>query len=784
MNPRDFQAPDETQLVDELPLLRAVIDAVPDPIFCKDREGHYLLTNRAHSERLQVPHGSCLGKTVFELGIDPDLARRYHDDDLQVLQTGEPILNREEPFEWKDGSRGWYLTSKYPLRDAAGSVAGLVGLARDVTERRKAERGFHDERQMLRTVIDGVGDSIFFKDVNGRFLLVNEAHKKLFGFTTAAIIGQTDLDLSQRSGYSEAYVRSYMADDRRVIESGVPLINREEPVTMADGTQGWSLTSKFPLRDAEGRIIGIVGIARDITELRRATEELARSRQHYQTLVEATETGYLVVDERGCVIEANAEYVRQTGHATFDEIRGRRVLEWTALHDHERNTRELERCMSTGFTRHLELDYVCPDGRILPVEINARLLDDSGGRRIIALCRDISDRRAAEMERKRIERKLQETQKLESLGVLAGGIAHDFNNLLTGILGNASLVSMDLPPDSPVLSSIEQIEIAASRAADLCQQMLAYSGKGRFVVRSLDLNRIIAETTELLRISISKKATLTLDLAHELPAVQADATQFRQIVMNLVVNASEALGERGGVIRLSTGAVHAGPETFSEAHLGPDLPPGDYVFLEVVDNGCGMDPDVRARIFDPFFTTKFTGRGLGLAAVLGIVRGHRGALQVETEPGRGTTFRVLLPAVEGAAEVTGRSLAAKTEWRGSGIVLVVDDEATVRAATSQLLRSLGFEVRLAVDGVEGVEIFRAAPQAFALVLLDLTMPRLGGGGVYEVVRALHPTVPVVLMSGYNEGEVAERFGDDGPAAFLQKPFDLPRLREKLVAVLG
>jgi len=781
MNPPNHPDQGEPLLVDELALLRAVIDAVPDPIFCKDREGRYLLTNQAHSRRLGVPHGSCLGKNVFELsGVDSALAKLYHDDDVNVLATGEPLINHEEPFVWPDGSRGWYLTSKYPLRDAQGKIAGLVGIARDISQRRKAERKLDGERRMLRTVIDAVADPIFFKDHEGRFLLVNAAYEELFKLGIDDVRGRNDLELAVMSECAQGYAD----DDQWVLTHGRPIINREEPFPRLDGTHGWFLTSKFPLRDGEGRISGLVGIARDITEMRRASEELARSRLHYQTLVEATDTGYCVIDDGGGIIEANAEFVRLTGRATLEEIRGRNVREWTALHDHERNAREMANCVSTGVTRHLEIDYVWPDGRIMPIEINARLIDDGGGRRIIALCRDISDRRAAQVERDRIERKLQESQKLESLGVLAGGIAHDFNNLLTGILGNASLAALDLPPASPVHISLEQIETAARRAADLCQQMLAYSGKGRFVVRSLDLNAIIAETTDLLRVSISKNATLTLDLAASLPAVQADATQVRQIVMNLVVNASEAIGERGGLIRVSTGVVRAERETFAQAHLAPELPGGDYVFLEVADNGSGMEPEVRAKIFDPFFTTKFTGRGLGLAAVLGIVRGHGGALQVDTQPGRGTTFRILLPAAEGAVEIEAKPSDGANVWRGSGTILIIDDEATVRVASSQMLRSLGFDVRVATDGVEGIESFRAAPRVFAAILLDLTMPRLGGESVFNAIRELNTTVPVVMMSGYNQGEVAARFGANGPAAFVQKPFDLSVLREKLRAVLG
>jgi nitrogen-specific signal transduction histidine kinase/CheY-like chemotaxis protein len=390
----------------------------------------------------------------------------------------------------------------------------------------------------------------------------------------------------------------------------------------------------------------------------------------------------------------------------------------------------------------------------------------------------------AERQRRDLEDKMRETQKLESLGVLAGGIAHDFNNLLTAVLGGASIVAAELPPHSPLLAQVGQIESAAIRAAELCKQMLAYSGKGRFVLQRIDLSQIISQSADLLRLSIRKNAQLVLELAAGLPPLLADPTQLQQIIMNLVINASEALGEDEGTIRVRTDVMQADSVYLAATHLAPELPEGSYVFLEVSDNGCGMTPEVCARIFDPFFTTKFTGRGLGLAAVLGIVRGHHGALRVDTEPGWGTTIRVLLPPAEGELESAPTVPQPAAEWHGSGTVLVIDDEETVRTATDRMLRHLGFDVRLAVDGLDGLEQFRANPGAFALVLLDLTMPRLDGAKTLSAIRELRPDTPVLMMSGFSEQEVAARFGSDRPDGFMEKPFRLARLREKVQAVLA
>jgi nitrogen-specific signal transduction histidine kinase/CheY-like chemotaxis protein len=396
--------------------------------------------------------------------------------------------------------------------------------------------------------------------------------------------------------------------------------------------------------------------------------------------------------------------------------------------------------------------------------------------------------RLRQVEQTALERNLLETQKLESLGVLAGGIAHDFNNLLTGVLGNAGLARLACPTNSPIRYHLDQIETTALRAAELCKQMLAYAGKGRFVVRQVDLNEVVRENAELLRTSVSRKAQLTFDLAPELPAVLADTAQMRQVVLNLVTNASEALGEQGGQVRVATGTARLVRDTLRTEKLAADLPEGEYTTLEVSDNGPGMPPEVRARVFEPFFTTKFAGRGLGLAAVLGIVRGHRGAIRVESEPGLGSTFRIFLPrspapAAGPAAGTEAPPAASRPAWRGEGTVLLVDDEEAPRSAAAWMLKSFGFQVVQACDGLEALEQFHRRAEAFRLVLLDVTMPRLGGQETLRELRRLRPDLPVVLMSGYSEADVREHFAGERPAGFLPKPFRMDDLMDLLRRVL-
>lgn len=442
-----------------------------------------------------------------------------------------------------------------------------------------------------------------------------------------------------------------------------------------------------------------------------------------------------------------------------------------------------EAALADGARYDIEHRIVRPDGGTAHVHERAEIVRDEAGRavRMIGSVQDVTERHRQEEERQAIERKFQEAQKLESLGVLAGGIAHDFNNLLTGILGNACLARMELPRESPVQSYAEQIELSSQRAADLCKQMLAYSGKGRFTVKQINLSEMVRETVHLLQLSVSKKAVLQLALADDLPSVLADATQLRQIIMNLVINASDALGDKGGTITIHTAVLRADKSYLSSLVGAGDLAEGDYVSLEVTDTGCGMSPETQAKIFEPFFTTKFTGRGLGLSAVLGIVRGHQGALKVRSEPGRGTTFKLLLPVAATVASDTRVEKVVTPKWRGTGTVLVIDDEESVRRVAGKILMSMGFQVVTANDGIDGLNAYRTCSESVCAVLLDLTMPRMDGEETFRELRKLRPDACVVLMSGYSEQEAGARFVGKGLAGFLQKPFTPEELRERLAA---
>ena len=417
------------------------------------------------------------------------------------------------------------------------------------------------------------------------------------------------------------------------------------------------------------------------------------------------------------------------------------------------------------------------DGRIVVLETSGLAIRDTTGKLLgyRGIDRDITERKNAEQERRMLEARVQQIQKFESLGVLAGGIAHDFNNLLMSVLANADLVLEELSEFSPARANIDEIIRTSQRAADLCSQMLAYSGKGRLELKPLNISDIVLEMTRMLEISVSKKVSLRNDFSSSLPFIKADPTQIRQIIINLITNASEAIERREGTILLSTRKIDCNRKYLLETLLGEDLPEGTYVSLEVSDTGSGMNEDTLKRIFEPFFTTKFTGRGLGLAAVLGIVKGHKGTLKVVTKPGHGTTFTVLFPAVAEPFDAGAIAAAEHQMQESAGTILLVDDERAVRDIGSFMLSRIGFRVLTASDGLQAIDVMQQHVSEVDCVVLDLSMPNMDGSACFHRLRELRPDVYVVFSSGFSNQEFEERFPNETSVHFIQKPYQMKTL---------
>jgi PAS domain S-box-containing protein len=569
-------------------------------------------------------------------------------------------------------------------------------------------------------------------------------------------------------------IHRHLAED--VIKGGEDVDRSYRIVRKSDGVMRWVRAMGQLERDADGAPAQIIGVLQDVTESMLAEQQLRASEERFRRVFDLIPSPVALAELDGTIIHCNDAYCESTGYAR-DEIIGntsRSFATWVdpaqrqAIYDAVANGRTVE---------GLEFKLRRRDGQPRTVVLSLRAFELSGRPVVLSAARDVTDQR-------NLEQQMLHSQKLESLGVLAGGIAHDFNNLLTSILGNADLARTEMSPLAPSRASLEGIEVAARRAADLCRQLLAYSGHGRFTIRPLSLQELVEEMGHLLSVSISKKVVLKYHFATGIPAVEGDATQLRQVVMNLIVNASEAIGEQSGTISVTVGLAHCDAGYLKGCYGADGMQPGDYVYLEVGDTGCGMDKATMDRIFDPFFSTKFTGRGLGLAAVLGIVRGHRGAIKVYSELGRGSSFKLLLPASALPASEPRSKSEIRIPSRNTGRILLVDDEETILNLGRRMLQRAGFDVVVACDGREAVEKFAAEKDAIDLVILDLTMPDLDGEACFRELRQLKPAVRVILSSGYNEQDVVNRFAGKGLAGFVQKPYTTEELLSKIREALG
>lgn len=598
-------------------------------------------------------------------------------------------------------------------------------------------------------------------DATHRVRYVNTAGLQLVGDGTSTVVGDMAWDHFPALAGSELPQLSARVLHERVAAS----LEERWP-----GSGRWYAVTAHPAGP------DLVLHLRDITEEKERSDERQRAEQAARIAQETARVGSFVHDLRARTAEWSDQLFRmlglEPGEFNPNFAFGEKAFPFVHPDDRPLVKSTWKRSLITGRAESVRHRVVRRDGELRVFDSTVLAVRDQNDEadRMVGSVRDVTDEMRTDEARANLETKIQQAQKLESLGVLAGGIAHDFNNLLVGILGNASLALLDLDPDSPARHSVTEIEQAAQRAAELTRQLLAYAGKGRLVVEALDCSQVVREMTSLLRSAVAPAAHLELSLSEDIPLVEADVTQLRQVIMNLVTNASDALLERGGRIRVTTGRLDVDAAYLQQCVPASDAPAGHHVFLSVQDDGRGMDERTRARIFDPFFTTKFTGRGLGLAATLGIMRGHRGAIRVDSAPGKGTTLTLLFPAARQAEPPVAPAPAAPLAWASSGEVLVVDDEPSVRAVSRALLRRRGFTVSDAAGGREAVELLAQDVDRFRLVLLDLTMPHMDGDATFEALRALSPELKVVLMSGYNEEEVTRQFAGRGLAAFLQKPF--------------
>jgi len=757
---------------------RLTFEASPVPMFIVDA-----VTNRF--QMVNQAAARLLGYSVTELELmaPVDLvgeeSRRLAD---QMLAGAEPGLKTAAlvPLRHRDGSLRYVdLTVD---RTQLGDAPVLLAAAIDVTERVEAESQVRESITALRAseerlafALDATTEGLWDWDLSTGVLVVNTRWARMLGYEPEEL--RPHIETWQALSHPDDVPKAYAQLDAHG-RGELPQVEFEMRMQRKDGTWCWILNrAKIVARDAAGAPLRVVGTHADISARHEQQQAIESQAAVLDTVLSNIPVAISIVSADGLVEYVNRACEQLVGWS-LKEMRSMDLM--AAVYPDPAYRALVFESIRAGAPGAIDWNLRTKSGeQRLVAWSNVRL----GDGRSISLGIDVTDARRKEAEEERFADQLEQAQKLESLGVLAGGIAHDFNNLLVGILGNASLAESVLPADSPAMPLVGEVRIVATRAADLTRQLLAYAGKGNFIVEPLDVSALVGEMASLMNTALNKRATLETVLAKGLPPVRADATQLRQIVMNLLTNASDALEDAPGHITLRTGVMTPDADFRQRAVGGESLASGEYVFIEVADTGSGMSDETRSRIFDPFFTTKFTGRGLGLAATLGIIRSHGGAIWVDSAPHEGTTFRLVLPADASAVVAPVQPSPAATEWKGSGVALLADDEAFVRRVVRRSLERAGFEVVECGDGREAVDLVTADPQRFSLAFLDLTMPRLAATAALAEIKVLRPDLPAVLCSGYSAEELDPALVALPGVRFLQKPFTMAVLAATLRAAV-
>jgi two-component system cell cycle sensor histidine kinase/response regulator CckA len=623
------------------------------------------------------------------------------------------------------------------------------------------------ELERLRQLLDRIHDMmVIFELPSGRIRDVNQSACTLLQYDRQGLLQMTLSKLCPdlARGIADAHEMSDHHDPsakQALITSWITRDGRYVPVEVtvrierrADGSQG-------------------IVVGREIGDRLKAEKILTESEAKYRALIEATGIGFVILDHHGRVADANGEYVRLSGHRRLDQIKGRSPQEWISQRHHQRWRDALAACQQSGTIHDFGFEFVSSGDRIIPVDMLATLMERQGQSVVLALCRDATERRRQKREREEMARRFQDAQRFESIGTLAGGIAHDFNNLLMGIQGRTSLLMFDENRPAKDLEHLRGIDVYIQSATKLTRQLLGLAKGGKYEVVPTDINELVRKTAFMF--GRTKKEVLIHESYATGDATAAvDRGQMEQVLLNLFINAWQAM-PAGGDLYLETCNM-----TLDARHVAPfGLKPGRFIRISVTDSGIGMDEKTRRRVFEPFFTTRSMARGtgLGLASAYGIVTNHGGMITVYSEPERGSTFNIYLPA--SVSQVVQEPLPATAIQRGSETLLLVDDEAMILKVGTEMLEHLGYRVLEANTGAKAIGIYSANLGQVDLVILDMIMPEMSGGAVFDRLREIDPTVKVLLSSGYalngQAGEIIQR----GCVGFIQKPFDLVTLSQKI-----
>lgn len=748
---------------------RDFFDNATDAIYVHDLKGQYTLVNNAGVRLMGYSRAEILEMNIGDVVPQKHLEQIKENFD-QKLQNHEPTIYEIEVIA-RDGTKIPVEVNSRLIYER-GVPVGVQGTARDISERKRAEKALRESEEQFRSLFENAKDVVFTCDLSGNFTSLNRAGEKLTEYSRDEAIG---MNFAQVVAPEHVDIAREMLS--RKVGTDVATTYEVEVVTKSRRRILFEISSRSIYR--EGKVVGVQGSARDITERKSAEEALRRSEEQYRILFESNPLPMWVFDlETLALLALNEAAVRHYGYT-------REAFLSLKLHDLHVSVKEADAIASQlnrieGLSNLGEWRHRTAIGHVINVEITANVTQFSHRRAGLLLAHDITERKRAEEALHSSQLQLQQSQKLEAIGQLAGGVAHDFNNLLTAILGYADL-SLRRIGEDPVRRNLEEIKKASERAASLTRQLLAFSRKQILEPKVLDLNLVVTDMHKMLQRLIGEDIVLSTKLDTSIGKVKADPGQVEQIVMNLIVNARDAM-PRGGMATIETSNV-----TLDESYmLGKAVVvPGDYVMLAMSDTGCGMEETTLARIFEPFFTTKEAGKGtgLGLSTVYGIVKQSGGYISAYSEVGEGTVFKVYLPRIASTEEPAKLKTAVRSEARGTETVLLVEDEIVVRRMTSMILSSNGYRVLEAADAAEALAVFEVHGDEIELLLTDVIMPGMSGRVLAEKIRLIRAQLPVLYMSGYTDDAIVRHGLLSDGLKFLQKPFTAEVLTRKVRDVL-
>ncbi|MDC7221187.1 MAG: PAS domain S-box protein [Spirochaetales bacterium] len=755
----------QKKLISQGSFLKLIISHIPDGIYWKDRDLRFLGCNKTFSQSKGLEEAEIIGRKNSD--ISPKNLSPSEKEDREIMESGVPLIDREEVRWDEKGNKKYYLQSRIPIRDQDGVCIGILGVEEDVTKQKNYQRSIEKGEKKLRTIINAIPGHIFIKNREGRFLMANSYTTHFSGYKNDDLKGRLHSDL----GRPFSQTTQVLKDDKYVLDTGKPLSNIQEHLFSAEGQEYWFQASKILCPSDLFDEPAVLGIAMDITALKKAEQELMDREADLQITMNSMADGVISTDAKGMVVHMNRVAEKLTQWKSVEALQ-KKVT--TVLPLYKKESKKVSVDPVALILEEVRKSFLSTtlymadkQGNLLPLNVSCSPIKNEKGRirGVVLIFRDIREELV-------IRKRLIHSEKMDTLGQLAGGITHDFNNLLAGIQGSAHLLKPHLKEGTKGENYLNIITDTTQKAADLAKEILSFSRSETKESLSFDLTKEIDNTVKLLERTLNKNIRIESSLSPEYSPMTGDPSQVQGAIMNLGINASHAMPE-GGPINIKTEKVYLDEESCEKSPF--ELKPGPFLKISLKDQGTGIPEDIRDKIFEPFFTTKAEGKGtgLGLAGVFRTMQEHSGSVELESQVGQGTTFYLYFPLQTGEQSLT--TEGEEQEVIGTGHILVVDDDLAMRITAREILRDLGYRVDVAEDGKEGLEFYRKNNKDLDLIVLDMIMPNLNGKECFLAMKEINPSVKAVMTSGYVSDEDLNLLKKEGLAGFCRKPYTIAQL---------